>query len=287
MKGSITMNNTNIIDMRDPAPKSKRTRKPKSDKRIAIENVLGIFLLFFIFEILAAMVLVPLTGISRFAGHEICMATLAAVSMLLAYTTSREKITERIRIKKLDLFTVLALTVGGFAFGEVIDMVSGSVLSHFMSVTEYTGVTSGLTGIISSVVCAPLFEEIICRFGFFGIMKKSFRAPFVIGFSSIIFAAFHLYNVQGFLNVAVQAVLMAIVYQYTKNLLIVMLEHSAHNAICEFCNFDGVYHVDNGFVLCSLPWLLLNIVLTVLCVIWFVKYFKPRYIAENKGIVNG
>ena len=98
---------------------------------------------------------------------------------------SKVKLTERVSVKNLDFLAIAMLTVAAYSGPELVDNISGAILSHFMTVEPNPEEQNTLVNIISAVVCAPIFEELICRFGFMELTRKHYSAKFVI-----IFAAF-------------------------------------------------------------------------------------------------
>ena len=141
--------------------------------------------------------------------------------------------------------------------------------------------------IISAVICAPIFEELICRFGFMELTRKHYSAKFVIIFAAFLFTLLHGYNIQGFLNVFTGAIMMGIVYYYTNNLILTMAEHALHNTICCITPSDmsifgtPIYHDTNGFVISSPAWIVINAVLFAASAVVFVKYFVPKYMSKK------
>lgn len=295
MNNATIIKDENIIDMRDYKEKKdemkrakKEYKKLKNIKKTAANHALCLVLILIISEIIMFLFIQPHTGISEFLAHEICMALTAFSGIILPRVYSNVKLSERASIRKLDILTIAILTVAAFCGPELVDNISGFLLSHIMTVEPNETESNTITSVIGAVVCAPIFEELICRFGFMELTRKQFSAPFVIMFSSFLFTILHSYNIQGLLNVFTSAIMMGIVYYYTRNIFLTIGEHAIHNALCciipeDFSLFGTqIYSHHNGFVLSSTVWIVLNAVLFIISAVVFVKYFVPKYMKKNK-----
>ena len=295
MNKASVIENENIIDMRDYKEKKaeykklrKEFKKQKRIRKTAVEHSISIVLILIVVESFMFCLIKPHTGISDFLAHEICMALTAILAVLITKGFSKVKLSERASVKKFDILTVVMLTIAGFSGPELIDNIVCAVCSHFMTVEPNTSAPNTVTNIIAAVVCAPVFEELICRFGFMELTRRHYSAPFVVLFSSLLFSIMHSYNVQGLLNVFTSAVMMGIVYYYTRNIFLTIAEHAAHNALCciipDDMKFLGtkVYSYTNGFVASSAAWTVFNTVLFAVSIIIFVKYFVPKYMNKRE-----
>ena len=83
--------------------------------------------------------------------------------------------------------------------------------------------------------------------------------------------------------VLVGALVAATIYYYTENIIYVIIEHIAHNILClfDFNKVDlfgsSVYSRRNGFVIMNTGYMIINMILLAGCLVWFFKYFKPKY----------
>ncbi len=188
-------------------------------------------------------------------------------------------IKETLVFKNFDFSVPIMLTLFGFAAGELSDHLVGLILSNFMTVTPNSGMEFGLYSVISAVIIAPIAEEIMFRFAGCELGRGAYHIPVICIANALFFSACHGYNIQGFLNVFIGGVCAAYVYCKTRNILYTMLEHAIHNAVC-FLPGDNHYYLRNGFVLSKWWFLLINAVIVVLCVVWYIKVFRKKY-TEN------
>ena len=287
------MNNTDIIsnekniDIMDIKEKKAEMKKQKKIKRTAVEYAISLILFLFIYEFIMFLLIVPHTGLNELIASDIGMAATALTAVLINRFFSKVKLSERISVKNFDILTAAMLTVASFSGPELIDNISGAILSHFMTVEPNPEEQNTLVNIISAVVCAPIFEELICRFGFMELTRKHYSTKFVIIFAAFLFTILHGYNIQGLFDVFSGAIMMGIVYYYTNNLLLTVAEHALHNTICHIIPSDmsifgtPVFHDNNGFVLSSPVWITINAVLFAASVVVFVKYFVPKYMSKK------
>ena len=195
----------------------------------------------------------------------------------LVKNISAVRINSALKFQKFDISVPIMLALFTFAAGEIFDQLDGLLLSNFMTVEPNKSTEFGLYGVIMSVVCAPIFEEIMFRFCCCELGRGAYKMPAICIASGLFFAAVHLYNIQGAVNVFIGGVCAAYVYCKTRNILYTMLEHAIHNAVC-FIPYDSlVYYEKNGFVLSRWWWLALNAVIFALCIVWYVKVFRKKY----------
>lgn len=220
---------------------------------------------------------------AKLAVHETAMLCGAAAACALVKKDSGVRLREVIRIKSFDFTVPLLLMLFTWSAGELSDHMCGLVLSSFMTVEPNTSLLAGFSDIISAVVFAPLFEEIIFRFGGCEIPRGKFNVPLICVANGVYFSIVHGYNIQGFFNVFIAGVCAAYIYIKTRNILYVMLEHAAHNALCiiEFEKIslfgEPLYYNKNGFILGAWYWIVFNAVIFILCIIWYIKKFRPKY----------
>jgi len=183
---------------------------------------------------------------------------------------------EALKFKNFDFSVPIMLTLFGFAAGELSDHLTGLIFSSFMTVEPNRGVEIGLHGIISAVILAPIAEEIMFRFVGCELGRGTYHIPVICIANALFFTACHGYNIQGFLNVFIGGVCAAYIYCKTRNILYTMLEHALHNALC-FLPGDHVYYLRNGFVLSKWWFMLINVIVFALCIVWYIKVFRKKY----------
>lgn len=213
-----------------------------------------------------------------FGNVGIGLTALIACFMLRSETG--ERLRDAVSFRDFRFSLVIAVTLAGWSLGEVCDHLMGLILSDHMTIVPDVNSMEGIVGVISAVICAPIFEELIFRFSFMGLLKKNSGMVFTILVTTFVFAAGHFYNVQGTGNVFMGTVLAAYVYYKTENILYTMCEHAIHNGLCyiplENVKFLGVdvYYEKNGFILAGWPWFLCNLAVLCLTMAWLAWFFR-------------
>ena len=226
-----------------------------------------------------------------FLCMEFAMLAGAATAVALVNKRNKTRLRDFMKIKDFDIMVPIMLLLFGWSAGEICDHIGALVLSQFMTVEPNVTDLSHVTSILSAVICAPIFEELLFRFAGSELGKGAYSIPVICVANSIFFAAVHGYNIQGFGNVLVGAVCMAYVYCKTGNLLYTMLEHALHNALCiiDFEQFSlfgtPLYYEKNGFVFSGWWWLAINAVVLVVCLVYYFKVFRKKYV-DDKFKVN-
>ncbi len=186
---------------------------------------------------------------------------------------------EALTFKNFDFSVPIMLTLFTFSAGELGNHLTGLIFSNFMTLELNRGVEYSLYGVITAVIVAPVSEEIMYRFVGCELGRGAYAVPLICIADGLFFTACHGYNIQGTLNVFIGGVCAAYVYCKTRNILYTMLEHALHNALC-FLPGDNVYYLRNGFVLSNWWFLLINIGIVALCIVWYIKVFRKKY-TEN------
>jgi CAAX protease family protein len=92
-----------------------------------------------------------------------------------------------------------------------------------------SGAAVGVT-LVSSIVFAPVFEELIFRGLLYGTLRTRLAWPVAAAASALVFALAHGYGAAGFVSVFLSGVLWAWVYERTGSLLPPIAAHVANNA---------------------------------------------------------
>ena len=71
----------------------------------------------------------------------------------------------------------------------------GLILSTLTVIESNRSGIPGIWLIFEAVIIAPLAEELIFRFGGIELIKKEYKAPFVIIVITVLFAVMHAYNI--------------------------------------------------------------------------------------------
>jgi CAAX protease family protein len=92
-----------------------------------------------------------------------------------------------------------------------------------------SGAAVGVT-LVSSIIFAPVFEELIFRGLLYGTLRTRLAWPVAAASSALVFALAHGYGAAGFVSVFLSGVLWAWVYERTGSLLPPIAAHVANNA---------------------------------------------------------
>lgn len=291
------MTDTTVIDMRETSTsrKTKKQKKPKSPKRQAIKLIISILALFLLYNMVLIILAEAfhidtgdLTNDTSYLIAELGTGLTALTACLITKKHTGKGLSKAVKIKGFDWSVPFMLTIFTWSACELCDHIFGSILCNFMTIEPNEDSPTTFISAICACILAPIFEELIFRFSFMGLMKEHFGKGSAIIFTSVIFAAIHLYNIQGFGDVLVGTLIAATVYYHTGNILYLILEHALHNTICQIdlgsltLFGSSVYYERNGFVLSGVPYIIINSALLTVSLIWFVKYFIPRYCQKNE-----
>ncbi len=278
----------------------KLTKQKISSPLLSIAPMLIYLLLLIIFMLSTELFLKFLNGgtlveekISQYVFdiliNPAAIGTAAAFACLFVKRYKKIRLKDSIRIKDFDIMVPLMLLIFTWGCAELCDHFSGLILSAFMVVEPNPSVPANLGGIISAVICAPIFEELMFRYAGIELPRGIYKMPVICIANGIYFSVVHFYNIQGFFNIFIGGVVAAYVYYKTKNILYTMLEHALHNLIC-FIEYDRLtlfgktlYYEKNGFVLNAWWWNAFNLALVIISIVWYYKVFKIKYAQNDTG----
>lgn len=117
---------------------------------------------------------------------------------------------------------------------------------------------------LATCIFAPIFEEIIFRFGLYKIINKKFNVLISILVTSIIFAVIHNYNIDGFIILLGISLMWHYSFYKTNNLIYPILLHFFHN----------IYALIDNLFNCTKYWFILLFINLLGIVILTVKKQK-------------
>ena len=117
---------------------------------------------------------------------------------------------------------------------------------------------------IMSCIFAPIFEEIIFRFGLYKKLKKKLNFFISILVTSIVFALIHFYNIDGFIILLGISLIWHYSFYKTNNLIYPILLHFFHN----------LYAVSDNLLDYSNYWYILLVISTIGYIITITKKQK-------------
>ena len=94
----------------------------------------------------------------------------------------------------------------------------------------------------------------------------------------------HAYNIQGITAMLAISLIWTVVYYYTGNIIYTIAGHVVYNSLqlvdkSKVVLFGTpVYYLKNGFIMCSIPWLIILLVILLAMTIYFVKIFRHKFI---------
>lgn len=118
-----------------------------------------------------------------------------------------------------------------------------------------------LIEIITTCLFAPIFEEIIFRFGLYGYLKKKIKSNWInMILTSILFSFIHFYGIDGFIIIFVISLLWNYIYFKTNNLLYSIVLHFLHNvyAMIGYIPLNNIIYVSFGLI-CLIVYIILKI----------------------------
>lgn len=157
----------------------------------------------------------------------------------------KEKINikDKISLKNINVKFLLRMLFLSFTLRILIEQISLLVYINQETVLGTTNWLEIIVEFITNCMFAPIFEEIIIRFGLYEKLNKKMNYVLAIVISSIIFAILHLYNVYGFILLFVISIVWNYSYCKTNNLIYPIILHFVHNAYALLSN----YILNNNF----------------------------------------
>ena len=115
--------------------------------------------------------------------------------------------------------------------------------------------------IITTCLFAPIFEEIIFRFGLYEYLNKKIKSKVIVMLlTSIIFSAIHFYGIDGFVILLVISLIWNYSYFKTDNLIYPIILHFIHNiyVMIGYIELNNIIYIVFG-VICLIIYMLLKI----------------------------
>jgi len=129
-----------------------------------------------------------------------------------------------------------------------------------------------LVEIITTCLFAPIFEEIIFRFGLYEYLNKKFKSNIItMLITSIIFSIIHFYAIDGFVILLTISLIWNYSYLKTNNLIYPIIIHFAHN----------VYAIIGYFELNNMVYILFSIVCLIVYILCQIKSSSKKTTAKN------
>lgn len=114
---------------------------------------------------------------------------------------------------------------------------------------------------ITTCLFAPIFEEIIFRFGVYEYLNKKIKSNIMVMLlTSILFSAMHFYGIDGFIIILIISLIWNYSYFKTNNLVYPIIMHLSHNiyVMVGYIGFNDKVYILFGFI-CLIIYILLKI----------------------------
>lgn len=142
----------------------------------------------------------------------------------------------------------------------------------------------GILMIITVVIIAPIFEEIIFRFAIIEKIKTKYSDIIAITLSSVIFALIHSYGLLGSISIFIMFIIIAYIYVRTKNLIYPIVIHFVNNVINAILQIIEAYYPNSTTP--KFPNNTIHLTILVIClVLGFYIVYKEKdkvKVIENK-----
>lgn len=171
------------------------------------------------------------------------------------------KLSDRLNLKNIDLNFLVRMISLSFVLRILIEQTI-----YFLPIEETTSnitITffTILVEIITTCLFAPVFEEIIFRFGVYEYLNKKIKLNIMVMLlTSILFSVIHFYGIDGFIIILIISLMWNYSYFKTNNLVYPIIMHLAHNiyAMVGHMGFNDKVYILFGFI-CLIIYILLKI----------------------------
>lgn len=211
---------------------------------------------------------------------------------VLTKKSTGEKLTKHINRGRFDPTVPVMFLIGGYGIRQLLMQTIDVIACRFTTVKPDGHHNELLVFILSSVIFAPLCEEIAFRFCNVSVLSQSFGKTSVILISAVMFALPHCYNFSGTAYVLLGGILYAYVYVTTGSLIYNIIVHMIHNALgwidLTQVNFAGqkIETQVNGFTVYSTPWVIVNCVFVAAGAAYWILYYRPKYCKSKQSLLT-
>ena len=160
--------------------------------------------------------------------------------------------TQSFSIKRCLIIGVLAWSVCDVLYDFISTPLLAYVfhLSDSLNVVEEKSIMDVLIGdLIFPILVAPIFEELIFRYGFYNLLKQRFGKISITVISSILFALLHSYAIQGFGSCLIAGLFLMYIYIRTGDIKYSIVSHMIFNIDSNVLNMLE----DKGVTLWGIP----------------------------------
>lgn len=118
---------------------------------------------------------------------------------------------------------------------------------RLLDYSNYTFELFQIYGMFSVLIIAPIFEEIIFRYFFFGGLYKKYNLLIALGVSSFLFAIIHISSLRNIIPSFYFGIFSSLIYYRTRNISYSILFHLTYNILWSFTyifakEYDNLIH---------------------------------------------
>ncbi len=209
--------------------------RPSYPSFVDLAAIYGVFILSQFLGLLLAKIILPLTSIALSAELEmawdmlICQVISMPLLLLFIFFLRRRRGSQRVHLKfgvsGFDPTTLLA----GFVMMLTTTVVIEPLLALLPAVPELTA--RGWPLLVSAVVLAPIFEEIICRGVIFEALRTKYGLFLAMIISSLLFGLMHIPAPAMVLNAFFMGLILCYFYISSRSLIAPIILHMLNNGL--------------------------------------------------------
>lgn len=164
--------------------------------------------------------------------------------------TNKIDIKDRFTLKNIDIKFLFKIIFLAFFARIVIEQLLIFLNFSITQTIEINSVFEIIFQIIIACIIAPIFEEIVFRFGLFEFINKKYNFIISIILTSIIFAFVHFYGIIGFIIPFMSSIFFTYSYYKKQNLLYPIIIHFMYN----------LYAISYGFVPSNIIFIIIAVI---------------------------
>ena len=190
----------------------------------------------------------------------------------------------RLSLKNINYKFLLGSSLLTISLTVILDFVMIGLLKMEPQKAEpITASIYGVLMVIAIIIIAPIFEEIIFRFGVLEKLETKFNKISALIITSLVFTVVHFYGLTGFLQVFILAMVMGYFYSHTKNLVYVIFIHFVNNLFSTMQNISVTNNPNSflaGFPHFGIELLIVFITLLLGCYLIYKEKDKVKFIKQ-------
>lgn len=151
-----------------------------------------------------------------------------------------------LNIKKINLSLLLKYLFLSFAVRIVLEQLVIYISLKPTNLQIPSNIYEIILEFIAICIFAPIFEEIIFRFGFYKKLNERLNVLVSILITAIIFAVIHMYNIDGIIILLGISLIWHYSFYKTNNLIYPILLHFFHNIYalgCDINNYSSYWYI--------------------------------------------